>query len=343
MNAYIRLWHLSREGEVSRINITAIDGLAHLEMQVDEQVKRSWLTGGIWDMVAQCPQAVTIGTGATVLEWSGIEDKRLLGSLIIEEPWLEDMEEEAWDEVLDRLPDEDRDRFRDDMDPDGTEDIWEGVEASFGQIVHRRIRLNGLPGAILAGRFQSAVIAVDDQEERLPFTKPFFTYTFARELGGPMVTAGVLEAGTQAPGVYTWQGIGDFGPFRRFFWDAQAMILAAADLIEANDALAAFLRFHTTLPGCSAEIRRRLASTDILGTRVWVDGSRIDLSALEEVLDGRDQRVWPIARALRTPMSEDGMRAYEVISHLVEPYWEGDWDTVDATLLAIGTAQEQAK
>lgn len=340
MNTFIRLWHLSREGVVSRVNITDLGGEIRLGMKVGEQVRCSRLTGDIWDMVQRFPQAVTIGTGATVLEWGDIEDERLLGSLIIEEPWLVDMEQEAWEYVLESLPDEDMDRFSENLEADGSADIWEGAEARFGEIVHRRIRLNGFPAAVFAGRVRSAVIAVDDEGERMPFVRPFFAYEYAREPGGPVVMAGTFEASTQAPNVYTWQGIGDYGPFRIFLWDDQAMDLAAADQIQGHDAWAAFLRFRTGLPGCSTLIRKQLAASNIMGEQVWVDASRIDLNLLEEILAGRDTRMQRMGRALRTPDSADGRRAYEAIGHLVEPYWEGDWDAVDKTLLALGADLE---
>ncbi len=334
--AFIRHWHLSRDGQVTEYRFSLAGGRVLAARNVGDGWKSPRVTGDLWDAIVAFPDILKVGTGITILEWDGIDTEQFLGALRVDKPDLEDLGDEAWEAVFQSLPEEALEHLGDASGSDLDDEAWDGVWAADAHIVRRRIRLNGHPGAILVDGQRAAVISVEPGEQPIPFARPVLSYEWAREPGGPMLLAGTMEISTQSSRVYCMQWTGDLEPSRGFWWRDRSLEETVTDQINGQDWVQSFLRFHLGLPGCSPLQRRQQAATDILGEHVWVDVSRVDTDQVLALLAERNAATMLMAHVIASPDSADGRRLYDAIRMLTEPYWEGTWDDIDLLLEHIG-------
>lgn len=316
-SASIHHWTVSREGKVDEITISGTEA-------------------EVWDAITRFPGFVSIGAGATLIDWFGLDDRRVLDEITIEEPSLEDLHDDEWDAIVSGLRPEHRDKFpRDDFD-----DAWVFLSEHPGDLVSRHIGINGMSGAILVDGDRAAVVVAEIDGDGLPYFEPLLSCAFAREPGGPAVFEGSMQFGTQASDVFVVQSGGDPEADLRLSWvegDLEEMLSQA---IAENDWTAAFARFDVGIPGCTTEERDGIAALDIMGERLWVDGRRVNVTRLRELLAGREPSFDVMSRALLDADSINGRLVYDVVRRLADPRSEGSWDDVDSVLRGLSRGSQ---
>lgn len=170
----LRRQHIDLDGRITESKASV--GGERVQMAIKEP-GRDWriprVRGDIWAAIDVYPELVTIGTGATRIDWAGIDDQQILSRIVVAEAIRGDLEEAAWTPEVRAVAEEI-------LDLECT-DWFDDIEPGDCRRTTRWVSLNGNPATAVV-RGNSASVIVRDFENRLqtPYLDPVFKWSFQR-------------------------------------------------------------------------------------------------------------------------------------------------------------------